>query len=169
MAQQVAATTYEIIVVDDGSVPFARVPEDDREPKCTLIRREGLGRSAARNAGGQAAQGDVLVFIDDDIYVKDGFLQRHLVAHQEWSDSLAVGAIELPEEAQLTPFGRFRQRLENSGVPRSRGLTLMRNFCAAGNMSIPRHTFHRLGGFDESMESGEDQDLALGILPRGDE
>ena len=37
----------------------------------------------------------------------------------------------------------------------------MKNFCTAGNMSIARRQFFRLGGFDEGLVSAEDQDLAL--------
>src|SRR5205823_12177813 len=53
------------------------------------------------------------------------------------------------------------------GVPRARGPVASRNFCAAGNMSLPRARFLQLGGFDPSLSSGEDQDLALRHTERG--
>ena len=167
MAQQLPDATYEIIVVDDGSVSPAGLPEHVGQPHCTTIRLQGSGRSAARNTGALAATGKLLVFIDDDITVKNDFLQNHFQPHHEWADLLAVGRILLPKETQSTPFGRFRQKLESAGVPQSRGLTLMRNFCAAGNMSISRERFRLLGGFDESIESSEDQDFALRHTARG--
>jgi glycosyltransferase involved in cell wall biosynthesis len=167
MAQRVASFTYEIIVVDDGSVRPVSLLESEGETRCTLIRLEGMGRSAARNAGALVASGDILVFIDDDITVKSDFLPSHLVAQREWAGSIAVGSVLLPEHTQLTPFGRFRQRLESTGGPQSRGLTLMRNYCIASNMSVSKQRFELLGGFDGSIESGEDQDLALRHTGRG--
>jgi hypothetical protein len=102
-----------------------------------------------------------LIFIDDDISVKPDFVAAHLRAHQDWPGVLAVGAISLPEEAITTPFGRFRQKLEQHEVPLARGLTATRNFCTAANMSISRESFLALGGFDGSITSSEDQDFAL--------
>lgn len=153
---------YEVIVVDDGSSPPVSVSEPVR-----LVRLEGEERSAARNAGAKAAHGDLLIFIDDDISVRPDFVERHFVAHHEWPDALLVGAVRLPEEALLTPFGRFRQRLEDSGIPLARGLTSMSNLCTAANMAIPRARFEELCGFDPSIASGEDQDLALRHARKG--
>jgi GT2 family glycosyltransferase len=159
--QTVAATDYEIIVVDDGSTPHVVFPSDDQGPKCTLVRLEGVERSAARNRGALVAEGKTLVFVDDDITVESDFLAAHLRAHDEWPGSIAVGASRLAEDLFTNPFGRFRQELEQNEVPRDRGPVDMRNFCAAANMSIGRDLFHKLEGFDQAIVSGEDQDLAL--------
>jgi GT2 family glycosyltransferase len=158
LSGQIIEAPYEIVVVDDGSK--SRL-EPVVGPLRRLIRLDGKGRSAARNAGAEAAQAEVLVFIDDDITVGPGFVEEHLLAQKEWPGVLATGAIRLPDGTALTPFGRFRRQLEQSGLPQGRGLTPLRNFCAAGNVSIPRAVFKRLGGFDREIESGEDQDLAL--------
>ena len=163
---QTLGAPYETIVVDDGSKP-PLVLEPMAGPLRRLIRLGGEGRSAARNAGAEAARADVLVFIDDDITIGPGFVEDHLRAQKEWPGVLATGAIRLPDETALTPFGRFRRQLEQIGVPRGRGLTPRRNFCAAGNMSIRRAVFRELGGFDGELESGEDQDLALRHTARG--
>lgn len=160
-AQEFAATDYEIIVVDDGSTPPVVLAPTTVPPRCTLLRLDGAGRSAARNAGAAAATGALLVFIDDDISVGPGFLQAHLLAHREWPDALCTGAIWLPEQVASRPFGRFRQALEMDGMPQSRGIVDCAGFCAAGNMAVARSIFLALRGFDTAMASGEDQDLAL--------
>jgi len=154
--QSLDASDYEIIVVDDGSTPPVTLPANFR-----LIRLDGGERSAARNKGAAAARGELLVFVDDDITVGNNFLAAHLEAHREWPRALLVGAIRLPESALLTPFGRFRQHLEDSDIPKRRGPTGMRNFCAAANTAISRARFDELGGFDPGIASAEDQDLAL--------
>jgi glycosyltransferase involved in cell wall biosynthesis len=168
---------YEIVVVDDGSSPPVVLPplncgggggvNGPTAPRRRVVRLEGLERSAARNAGAAVAEGAVLVFIDDDMRIETDFLSAHLRAHDEWRGAIAVGAIRLPDEALTRPFGRFRQKLELQGAPSRRGLTSAPNFCAAANMSIPRDRFYRLGGFDQSIASSEDQDLALRHTSRG--
>ncbi len=156
LAQSLPRSAFEVIIVDDGSSPPVTVPHP-----LQLVRLEGAERSAARNAGVQASRGELLVFIDDDITVASDFLPSHLEAHREWPDALLVGAIRLPEQAGRTPFGRFRQKLEDDGVPIERGLTSLPNLCTAANMAITRTRFNELGGFDPLIASGEDQDLAL--------
>jgi GT2 family glycosyltransferase len=103
----------------------------------------------------------VLIFVDDDMTVESDFISNHLRAHRKWPDALVVGSIRLPTEALTRPFGRFRQRIDESKLPEVPGPTPMRNFCAAGNMSISRKLYEDIGGLDARIVSGEDQDFAL--------
>ena len=159
--QSIPADDYEIVVVDDGSCPPTSLTTGEVVPRCSIVRLEGVERSAARNAGAEVANGRVLVFVDDDISVDSDFLSFHLRAHDEWPDVIAVGSVRLPDTLLATPYGRFRQKLEQNGIPQTRGLTKMRNLCTAANMSVPADLFRSLKGFDVELRSAEDQDLAL--------
>jgi hypothetical protein len=164
--QSLPASEYEIVVVDDGSTPpLSPIALDG--PPIRLVRLDGGGRSGARNAGAEAASGTLLVFVDDDIGVEPTFLRAHVRAQEEWPGALAVGAIRLPSEALARPLPRFRQRLEQTGLPRERGLTTLAHSCTAANLSLPCIRFRELGGFDRTLASGEDQDLALRHTTRG--
>jgi len=165
--QDFDSADYEIIVVDDGSNPRVTLSEKRGGPRCTLVRLEGLERSEARNRGAAIAEGEVLIFVDDDTTVKSDFIQSHLSAHAEWPDALVVGTNRLPDEALVTPFGRFRQRLERQSLPEGRGPTDKPNFCTAQNMSVNREVFRNLEGFEPKILCGEDQDLALRHTSRG--
>lgn len=159
---------YEIVVVDDGSNPPVAFEKDFTvTPDVRIVRLEGEERSVARNRGAKEAKGKLVIFIDDDISTKPDFIEKHWWAHQEFSKALAVGEILLPDDSQKTPFGRFRQRLEKDGIPRKRGLVAEKNFCAAGNASIKRDLFLKLGGFDTTLTSAEDQDFALRHTTQG--
>lgn len=68
---------YEVIVIDDGSAPPARTPNDRR---VRVVRRSDPGGpAAARNAGVRESRGDYLVFLDDD----DLFTPNRLALGQE--------------------------------------------------------------------------------------
>ena len=159
--QDLASNEYEIVVVDDNSVPPVVMPPDVNGPRVSLLRLEERERSAARNTGAAMAAGEWLVFLDDDMTVESDFLSCHLSAHEHWPNSLVVGSIRLPDEKTVTPFGCFRQKLEDQGLPQEAGLASMPNFCTAANMSLSRQQFSEIGGFDGAIISGEDQDLAL--------
>lgn len=159
--QALGTDDYEIIVVDDGSLPPVILPSNLSGPSCVCIRLEGRERSTARNRGAAVARGELLVFVDDDMFVGREFLTAHVRAHLEWPGVLAVGAVYLTDAALATAFGCFRQKLEDRGLPVERGYTSMPNFCTAQNMSISRSRFRELNGFDEAIVSGEDQDFAL--------
>ncbi|MBN2096110.1 glycosyltransferase family 2 protein [Candidatus Peregrinibacteria bacterium] len=90
MAQK--GVNFEVIVVDDGSTDHTRAAMSDvRCPMsdCTDIRyikQSASHQGVARNKGVQAATGDVVVFIGDDIFVGPDFLQKHYDRHAEYPD-----------------------------------------------------------------------------------
>lgn len=82
LSRQTAAERLEIIVVDDGSA--ARADVEAVVGRCAgarLVRLEGCGPAAARNAGARRARGDILCFTDDDC-----------VPEEHWAETLAAAA-----------------------------------------------------------------------------
>ncbi|CAF3932534.1 unnamed protein product, partial [Rotaria sp. Silwood1] len=166
--QDFSADEYEIIIVDDTSIPPVILAEDfNISPKVSLIRLENAERSVARNAGAKLAKGELLLFVDDDILVAEDFLTRHWQAHKEFPNTLVVGSVSLPPQNQNDPFVQFRQKLENSACPPNAGLIEDKNFCVAQNTSIKKELFDDISGFDEKFTSSEDQDLALRHTAKG--
>lgn len=159
--QDLPSSAYELIVVDDGSQPPVTLPADPDGPACRLLRLDGRERSVARNRGASMARGELLVFVDDDMTVGPDFLAAYATASCEWPGALLVGSSPLPPDLLDSPYGRFRQRLEGDGTAAARGLMTTGHACAANNMAIPRQHFLQLGGFDNAIVSGEDQDLAV--------
>ena len=90
---------YEVIVVDDGSTDA--VPEIAAQYDVRLIstRNQGLGR--ARNEGLAAAQGEIVVYIDDDAYPTPSWL-RHLARAFMESDHACVGGPNFVPPEPLT-------------------------------------------------------------------
>lgn len=153
--QTLNAEDYEIIVVDDGSTKPVEISG------VKVLRLEGVERSVARNTGAKIANGELLVFVDDDMEVCQTFLEEHKKAFDEWNDALLVGRVSLSDELLKTSFGKFRQELEQDVVPLKEGLTDVQNLCTAQNMAISKERFFALGGFDSKIISCEDQDFAL--------
>lgn len=157
-------TTFEVVVVDDGSDPPVSL---NAQEGVRVLRTQGVERSRARNLGASTATGSLLIFLDDDMTVPTDFVAAHEHAATDFGDVLCVGGVSLPAEAARSPFGRFRRLIEDPSQTHSRGLVTEKNFCTAQNMSLRRDTFLSLGGFDPEIVSSEDQDLALRFSERG--
>jgi glycosyltransferase involved in cell wall biosynthesis len=56
----------EIVMVDDGSVDSTVNAVKEMFPEIVVVETSGLGPGLARNAGVEAASGDVLMFLDSD-------------------------------------------------------------------------------------------------------
>jgi len=87
LAEQEGDSLLEVLVCDDGSTSStleATLAWKDRVPGLRHLWQEDLGFRAgqARNMGIQAAQGDVIIFVDDDVLVAPDFVERHVAAHQ---------------------------------------------------------------------------------------
>ncbi len=124
---------FEVIVVDDGSTdhtssivqkletrnskleknPKSQIPN----PNCSQIRyikQSASHQAVARNRGVEAATGDIIVFIGDDIFVEPGFLQKHHDRHADHPDEnvVVLGYTTWDPNIPINSYMRF---LEDSG------------------------------------------------------
>ena len=82
---------YEVIVVDqDPVIPHVvyRAIADAKRP-VRLIRLAHPNLPAARNVGVRAANGEIIIFIDDDVVIGSEYVRQHV---RHYSDS-AVGGV----------------------------------------------------------------------------
>lgn len=169
---------FEVIVVDDGSKgstgrTIERIKREEPRPQLQFYEQENSGAASARNRGATAAEGEILVFLDDDMLVAPDHLDRH-VAHLGSPDTKRVVnghwefAPEVRHELERSSFGRFRLWLESwvkTGIEMEYVDTnlLKPSMLTACNLGIRREDFLDLGGFDESFPAAgsEDQDFAV--------
>ncbi len=89
---------YEVIVVDNASTDQTRAVVEARlsHPRLQYIYEATLGLSAARNAGAQAAQGEILAYLDDDAEASRGWLTALLeIYDQNPKVAIAGGRVTL--------------------------------------------------------------------------
>jgi len=153
----------EILLVDDASGDdTAAIAE--RLGATTIRLTAQQGAAAARNAGVDAATGDVIAFQDaDDEWLPDK-LARQLPLLDD-AVFVACGARLYAEDGtDLGPL--YDGQIPTEGTESWRGL-LARNTIATPCVLVWRHAFDAVGGFDPALPVAEDQDLWLRLAQHG--
>ncbi len=172
--ESVRTGTYddvEVVAVSDGSAAVAdrmRADYGGASDVVVVELAENRGLLAARNAGADAATGDVVAFIDDDALADGRWLER-LVAAYETHDAVAVGGRMVPEWVDDEPWFLPEEFYWLIGVTH-RGFGEGREQAAevrntmGSNISFRAEVFEALGGFDvnvggrkgdENLQGGE--------------
>jgi glycosyltransferase involved in cell wall biosynthesis len=86
--QTLSRKEFEVVIIDDGSTDGTRAAvesfSDDLPIKYFYQRNAGLG--AAKNHGVYAAQGSILLFLDDDDVATPALLEEHVKTHQQYPE-----------------------------------------------------------------------------------
>jgi glycosyltransferase involved in cell wall biosynthesis len=153
----------EVIVSDDGSsdsLDHALAPYGDR---VTIVRRPHRGVAAARNAGWRAASGDFVLFSDADDILLEGKLAALGLLGRERPD-LDLLCTDMYFEREGRRAGRFGE--VNSFPVRDQRTTILER-CFVVQPAFRRSRLLEIGGFDETLSTGEDWDGVLRLILDG--
>jgi HAD superfamily hydrolase (TIGR01662 family) len=149
-----------IVVADDRRDATAALDLPTTATPLVVVRTQGRGPAAARNAGWRAADADWIAFLDDDVaipvdwcgrLVKDlEHLPHNVAASQAW--------IYVPSPEGRRPTDAERRTLALSGA-----------LWITADMAYRRSALVETGGFDERFQRAfrEDADLALRTVRNG--
>lgn len=180
----VPRSEYEIVLVNNNSIDGTkseceRFAREYGDVAFRYIEEHNQGLSFARNAGIQASQGDVLVYVDDDAMVNKEYLRTYQDFFEAHPDAMAAGGPILPvyETSEPAWFSHFTRALITGKVylgdkerrfPRGK-------FPGGGNAAYRKAVFDQVGLFNvelgrkgNSLMGAEEKDLfdkmtALGI------
>jgi glycosyltransferase involved in cell wall biosynthesis len=152
---------YEVIVIDDGSTDGTHLVATGY-PTVQCVRVPNGGLSKARNLGIEAANGDIVAFIDSDAYADPDWLFYMVTALEEHNAS-AVGGPNLSPPQD----GFVAQCVDQA--PGNPTCVLVDNERAEHipgcNMAFRKDAFSVVGTFDaQHRAAGDDVDLCWRLL-----
>jgi glycosyltransferase involved in cell wall biosynthesis len=149
------AQPYQIIVVDDASTDATS--EIAMRAGAKVVRIERRQIAAARNAGGQAAQGEYLFFVDADTRIKQTHITEAITALQA---GYAGGSARVAMDGFVPMWGRMLLRGFSS-------VYFGLNLGAGAFLFTTRRNFDAVGGFDEQYFAGEEVYFSLALKKLG--
>ena len=155
----------EFGVALDGQEPS--VPSWLDHPNVTVVMT-GVrsGPAAARNAAAQEARGRILFFVDGDVRLDDGVIERVLRAFDSDPDLAAMFGAYDDEPAVVGVVSQFRNLLHHhTHVVHTGAVDTFWSGCGAVRAPV----FLDIGGFDETitLPSIEDIDIGMRITEAG--
>ena len=160
----------EILLIDQTK---AHTPETEaflaaNRSRFSHVRPDFASVTKARNEGLRRAQGDVIIFIDDDVSFEPGFVSAHLAAHADGTHVVQgrvteQGSRHPSQPTWLTESLRFKggDNYDRDGAT---------NNITGCNFSIRREVVERIGHFDENFKGvsvREESDFARRAFKAG--
>lgn len=186
-AQDLAQDHWELLLVDNGSTPPLHTSVDASwHSQMRLLTEPRTGLAYARHTGLMAAQGELIVYVDDDNILAVDYLRQviRIAAERPWLGAWGgqnLGEFETEPEAWMRPYLwtlalRACEREVWSNYPNASGPTLP---VGAGMVTRRRVVMHYLKKCEEdpahlefgrrgtALTGGEDIDLALTAMDLG--
>jgi GT2 family glycosyltransferase len=156
-------SNFEVVIVDDGSTD-ATAEIVDQYP-VRLISTENHGLGSARNAGLEAATGEIVAYLDDDAYPDPHWL-TYLAATFIHTTHAAVGGPNIPPPGDgpiadcvaNAPGGPVHVLLSDQEAEHIPGC----------NMAFRKAALRAIGGFDPQFRiAGDDVDVCWRLQKQG--
>ncbi len=151
---------YEVIVVNDGSVDATK--EIVERYSVRLIDQRHSGASAARDAGLQAACGEIVAYVDSDVKVERDWLRNLIIPFRESRVAATTGQTIFLRNDKCTSWVRSLD-IERRNARRGEYTRLANG----PNSAFRRDVLLEVGGFDPRWYHAEDTEVSYRIWEKG--
>lgn len=178
LLEAVGSFPCEILIINDSKSGKPQL--ELNHPFLRILDNPGQGVASARNFGAENAKGEILWFLDDDIWLNKSAFERGVELVKKYPQTIFnfnwVYPPSLEAEIQHTAFGRFL-----SGI----GFTTMKGWCrgmawedhglfktdslAGATLLLPASVYKEVKGYDASfpLAGFEDFDFSVRVSKAG--
>lgn len=158
---------FEIIVVNDGSTDGSfNVVQSITDVRLKVLSIENQGVSHARNYGTKHAKSDFICFLDADDFWHHNHLDDIKLMQSTYPDcGMFCKTYDKKRNKRLHKCHYNTVIIDNSIAILDDYFkaTLVDSIANSSSIMIPKKTYDSIGGFDESIDSGEDTDMWIRI------
>ncbi|KPL68429.1 hypothetical protein SZ64_10050 [Erythrobacter sp. SG61-1L] len=162
---------FELLLIDDGSSDetlHCMLYYADRDDRIRVVSRDNGGVSSARNLGVALAHGRYIAFMDADDQWRANKLLCHRWLHdlqRDLAGSFARIAFRPSAGRGMGPARTYST--VPSGILALEQVLGENPSCTTSNLVVSRAVFLASGGFDESINHAEDQELLARLIADG--
>ena len=164
--ESVMAQTYqdfEIILIDDGSTDDTAEIAADYRPLLRYFHQENAGPAKARNRGIAEAKGKFVAFLDaDDVWLPEKLEKQVRRFRAEPDLGLVTTGHQAFEVGRIHPPEKDKRKLLFEGGNVAKAIFVHSNV-ATPSVMVPRAVLDEIGGFEEEIHIGEDDNLWIRI------
>lgn len=160
LAELSPAVDAQVIVVDNGSTDHT--PALARSFPIEWITSTAAFVAGSRNDAVRHARGEIIAFVDSDCSVRPGWFSTMT---ETLRDRLDIGIVGCFYTSRDRPTWVERTWLAAHGCNHQEARPA--KYIPCGNLAIRRSVFEAIGGFDDTLETGEDMDLCLRCVQAG--
>lgn len=154
--QRILNSHLEVILADNGSTD--RTIDKASRLGARILNLPDANIACLRNRGAEIALGDFLLFIDADIELPDSYLAYYLHLRTKGCDVLGLNTVLNKDNSNI--FSVWENRNFKS-YPQ------IVDYLPSTNFIIEKSIYHKVKGFDESLQTGEDKDIIQRIHNMG--
>ncbi len=150
---------WECVIVDnncsdDTAVRVSAFQKSHSNINIRLVKESQQGLSYARNRGIAESKGEILVFIDDDETVNEGFVSAYIDLFRNHDAFAAAGAVKARYDSQRPKWmSYYTEKMIANPIDLGKRVTRISSDItpAGGNMAFNREVFNLYGGFDTNL------------------
>ncbi|VVN86102.1 hypothetical protein PS718_01504 [Pseudomonas fluorescens] len=159
-AANAADIDCELIVVDNGSIDDG--PQIARAFGAQVLVLPGLLIGALRNRGATVASGEWLAFIDADIEMPEDWLSQLFALEAQNQGDIFGLDLHTPAAAPWYATA-WQRRMLRPSAHASRTV----DWLPSANLLMRKRWFDVVGGFNETLRTGEDKEYTLRLSKQG--
>ncbi|MBS3816345.1 MAG: glycosyltransferase family 2 protein [Candidatus Thermoplasmatota archaeon] len=134
---------FETIIIDNGTDwPVKEMLQRHKSVTRYVVMKKNYGLTIGRNIGANMAQGDILIFLDDDGIPRKDFVEENLKAHRKY-DIVALRGKIIPKGDDI--FSRLAPHYDLGDEPHPYLID------TEGNSSFKKEYLLDIGGFNEEL------------------
>lgn len=168
---------FELIIIDQSDHHSAETLKLLQRYSSRIIYKKADYKNLpkARNDGARMAKGEIIVYVDDDVEPKKGFLKNHAAPYAEANVCGVAGAVLEEAHETLRTRKDIGEKLYNRLLSRAEAsfdveFSYSASWARGNNMSFRKDMIVGLNGFDENFEgvaSGEDAEFCHRLKKTG--